>query len=236
MPINYLILVQLVALHFVCDYVLQPDKWVDSKKTKKWASPYLYIHALIHGLLAWLVAFSLCAWWIGLTVFITHLLIDAWKVSKQNETYKLFLIDQTLHLFILILCWIIYTQQFIVLIGTFQRYLLIQNVWIVASALILLFKPSSVFIRVFVSKWNIPNNGLDDAGKYIGYLERVLTFVFIIGGMYEAIGFLVAAKSILRLGNLRRHERSETEYVLIGTFISFLIATVLGVAIKHIIK
>lgn len=94
-----------------------------------------------------------------------------------------------------------------------------------------------MFIGLFVSKWTMPTNGLDDAGKYIGYLERFLTFIFILTGMYQAIGFLVAAKSILRIGNGRMaHDRKKTEYVLIGTFISFLIATIIGVAIKHVIN
>lgn len=236
MPINYLLLAQLIAMHFVGDYLLQPDSWVESKKDKKWASPFLYIHALIQGLLACLIIFAVSAWWIGLTVFITHLLIDGWKVSKKDETYKLLLLDQLLHMSVVLICWILYTQQFSLFPEKISHYLLDDKIWVLAIALILLFKPSSVFIRVFVSKWNIPTNGLDEAGKYIGYLERVLTFLFILSGMYQAIGFLVAAKSILRLGNLRQNERKETEYVLVGTFISFLIATVLGIAIKHIVK
>ena len=170
-----------------------------------------------------------------MTVFITHLLIDGWKVSKKDETYPLFLADQLLHLFILLVCWVIYTQQFILFIDKFQQYLQVQNIWLIACALLLLFKPSSVFIGIFVRKWALPSNGLDDAGKYIGYLERVLTFIFILAGMYQAIGFLVAAKSILRIGSGKEQDRKETEYVLIGTFISFLIATVLGVAIKHFV-
>ena len=237
MPINYLLLIQLITIHLVGDYVLQPDSWVKDKKLRKWKSYRLYVHALVHGLLAWFVVFNIYAWWIGLTVFITHLLIDRWKVSQQNETYQLFLIDQAFHLFILFICWVVYTQQFNMLVDKFQFYILVRNIWLVTVALILLFKPSSLFIGIFVSKWALPTNGLDEAGKYIGYLERFLTFIFILAGMYQAIGFLVAAKSILRLGNGQiSPDRKETEYVLIGTFISFLIATVIGVAIKHFIR
>ncbi len=38
----------------------------------------------------------------------------------------------------------------------------------------------------------------------------------------EGIGFLVAAKSILRFDDIHRdHQRKTTEYVIIGTFLSF---------------
>jgi hypothetical protein len=41
----------------------------------------------------------------------------------------------------------------------------------------------------------------------------------------EAVGFLLAAKSVFRFGDLKDdHDRMRTEYVLIGTLLSFGIA------------
>ena len=66
---------------------------------------------------------------------------------------------------------------------------------------------------------------LNNAGKYIGILERLFVFTFIIAGNWGAIGFLLAAKSVFRFGDLRESkDRKLTEYILIGTLLSFGIA------------
>ncbi len=73
-------------------------------------------------------------------------------------------------------------------------------------------------------------DGLDEGGLWIGRLERFLVLTFILLNHFEAIGFLVAAKSILRYGEISRGgARSEAEYVLIGTMMSFAAAIVVGV-------
>lgn len=92
--------------------------------------------------------------------------------------------------------------------------------------------PTSITMRVIIARW-IPDNqpdspkSLQNAGKYIGILERVLIFVFILTNHFEAVGFLLAAKSIFRFGDLKEaHDLKLTEYVLIGTLLSFGIAIV----------
>ncbi len=90
-------------------------------------------------------------------------------------------------------------------------------------------------IKVIFSKWNLSkivsdNESLEDAGTYIGILERLLVFVFIILNQWAAVGFLIAAKSVFRFGDLSAaKERKLTEYVLIGTLISFGIAIITGI-------
>ena len=66
---------------------------------------------------------------------------------------------------------------------------------------------------------------IKNAGALIGNLERVLTIIFVIIGQYEAIGFIIAAKSILRFKDT---DTAKTEYVLAGTFLSFGIALLCG--------
>jgi hypothetical protein len=49
----------------------------------------------------------------------------------------------------------------------------------------------------------------------------------------EGIGYLLAAKSIFRFGDLTNSkEKKLTEYILIGTFLSFAIAVLIGFALK----
>jgi hypothetical protein len=67
-----------------------------------------------------------------------------------------------------------------------------------------------------------PIRGLPGAGRYIGWLERAITFLLILVGQPATIGFLFAAKSILRFGEVRdASQRELAEYVIIGTFMSF---------------
>jgi hypothetical protein len=75
--------------------------------------------------------------------------------------------------------------------------------------------------------------GLESAGKIIGQLERFLIFVFILSGSSTAVGFLVAAKSILRFGELSNEDnRRLTEYIIIGTFMSFAYAVVVSLIVR----
>jgi hypothetical protein len=77
---------------------------------------------------------------------------------------------------------------------------------------------------------------LQNAGNYIGILERLFVFCFIITGHFEAIGFLLAAKSIFRFGDLKEaKDRKLTEYVLIGTLLSFGIAMLVGLLVNYAI-
>ena len=70
---------------------------------------------------------------------------------------------------------------------------------------------------------------LPNAGKLIGVVERLLSLVFVLLGQYEAVGFIIAAKSILRFAE---GDKAKSEYVLIGTLLSFSMAIFVGVAIK----
>jgi hypothetical protein len=72
-----------------------------------------------------------------------------------------------------------------------------------------------------------------NAGKIIGILERIFIFFFIIAGQFTAVGFVIAAKGILRYKELE--DRSFAEYVLIGTLLSSLLAMFTGFITAHLI-
>jgi hypothetical protein len=59
-----------------------------------------------------------------------------------------------------------------------------------------------------------------------------MVFVFVMLGEYEAIGFLIAAKSILRF---KETDTARTEYVLVGTLLSFMLAIVVALITKYVI-
>src|SRR5690606_20327074 len=103
-----------------------------------------------------------------------------------------------------------------------------------ATALALVIFVPAVLIKMSIAQWRPetkdkqPSSLFKDeeslirAGRFIGILERLFVFLFIIIDHWEAVGFLLAAKSIFRFGALRQvKDRKLTEYVLIGTLLSF---------------
>ena len=98
-----------------------------------------------------------------------------------------------------------------------------------------------MILKNIISIWNPENiseidKSLDNAGNYIGILERLLIFCFLINNHFEAIGFLLAAKSIFRFGDLKEAtDRKLTEYVLIGTLLSFGIAIIIGLFTQYLL-
>lgn len=133
----------------------------------------------------------------------------------------------------------------IVLIASFYRNLSIDcsifnnQFWILITGILFLTKPTSIIIKNIISIWTPESNdrndnSLENAGNYIGILERLFVFCFIITGHFEAIGFLLAAKSIFRFGDLKEaKDRKLTEYVLIGTLLSFGIALLTGLLVQY---
>ena len=113
--------------------------------------------------------------------------------------------------------------------------------WIIITAILFLTKPTSMILKNIISIWNPENiseidKSLDNAGNYIGILERLLIFCFLINNHFEAIGFLLAAKSIFRFGDLKEAtDRKLTEYVLIGTLLSFGIAIIIGLFTQYLL-
>ncbi|MDZ7853283.1 MAG: hypothetical protein U5L98_11735 [Halomonas sp.] len=64
-------------------------------------------------------------------------------------------------------------------------------------------------------------------------LERLLVLTLVLLDQLTAVGFLLAAKSVLRFGDLRdSRDRKLTEYVLLGTLLSVSTTLVLGMLVR----
>lgn len=85
------------------------------------------------------------------------------------------------------------------------------------------------------------DEGLRGGGKIIGWLERALVIGLVLSQSLSAIGFIIAAKSILRFGDIGPRSdpdstnRHDVEYIIIGTFMSFGWALLIGAAAKSAI-
>ena len=229
-----IIIVKLLLAHLLGDFLLQPTSWVLDKESKKYKSKYLYIHTLLHGILAWLIVGEIAFGWFALALAVSHGLIDFLKLEFQKKKTKRnwFVIDQMLHLITIVLIASLYDNLIV-------DFTLFNNrFWILITGILFLTKPTSIIIKNIISIWtpeskNRKDNSLENAGNYIGIFERLFIFCFILTGHFEAIGFLLAAKSIFRFGDLKEaKDRKLTEYVLIGTLLSFGMALLTGLLVQ----
>ncbi len=222
---------KLLLAHLLGDFLLQPDSWVVQKRQKKYRSPLLYVHIAVHALAMIILLGFQFKYWVGILVILTtHLVIDLIKLYLEDryEKGKLFVLDQVSHLLVILV--VIYSYY------PFQlepEKLLDPEILALGIALVLLGPFGAILMRLLMSRWELPEDkeadSLPQAGKYIGILERFLVFGFIVLQQWAAIGWLIAAKSILRFSDLSRaKDRKLTEYVLIGTLLSFAIAIVAG--------
>ena len=232
-----IVFVKLLLAHLLGDFLLQPTTWVLDKEAKKHKSSFLYIHVLLHGILAFALVFESDFLWYALLLTVLHGIIDYVKLRFQTKKSKRFwfLLDQFLHLITLVGIAFFYTN------ASIDYSLLNANFWIIVTGIVVLTKPASVIIRNIISIWapekNAKDNSLENAGNYIGILERLFIFCFLLTHHFEAIGFLLAAKSIFRFGDLKAaKDRKLTEYVLIGTLLSFGIALLIGLLVQFVMR
>lgn len=184
-------------------------------------------------------------WPVFLLVGAGHIITDAVKPLIRQNTTWLFFADQFLHLIIITIVWLGFTHQFQVFRTLFSEISTHQESWLIILFYIVLSIPASVAIGKMTQKWNdeldnestlAGNKGLKDAGKWIGILERVLVFTFIVINQFSAIGFLIAAKSVFRFGDLSKSsDHKKTEYIIIGTLLSFSCAIAAGLIYKMFI-
>lgn len=225
----------LILAHLLTDFVFQPSSWVRDKVENKIRSVSLYKHIGVYSLaLISTLRFDFSYWREIIILIFSHYLIDLVKSYSENgqNKRKLFVLDQLLHFVIILL-----VASWSIDISLSLDKIFSKEALLIVVAIVLLTFASSVIIQVFMSRWTVSDgdDSLKDAGKYIGYIERIFIFIFILLNQWSAIGFLLTAKSVFRFGDLSRaKDRKLTEYILIGTLMSFGIAIVVGVLYNYI--
>ncbi|WP_296050537.1 DUF3307 domain-containing protein [uncultured Alteromonas sp.] len=244
------LLVLLIAGHVLADFYFQPAHWIVQRNQRHFSAPCLYWHGAIHGLLAALI--------LGLTTEIhpltvaayalllgaSHIVIDGLK-SYAGTSMKAFVADQLAHLlvigFIVMLVW----QPEQATVSAWLKQSLNYQTFAVITGYLLVLRPVSIIIRQVLAPWSTAmeadkpaeqsETSLQAAGQNIGYLERVLVFTFILLNQFAAIGFLLAAKSVFRFGDLRQSEDKKlTEYVMLGTLTSFALTIAIGLLVSSV--
>lgn len=238
---NTIILIQLIAAHLTGDFLLQSDKMNADKFSKDSSAKYraLTVHALIQASLAYVFVARWNCWIIPVVIGVCHFIIDWAKAVLRKKDLMSFLWDQLAHFCVIIgLWWFAFARmpQLDIANEVFST-----SFWLIAITYVAVLSPTSILIKSFIEyeKWlpsDAVSQGLPNAGKWIGYLERILILTFIFTDNIEGIGFLLAAKSVFRFGELNKAKDIKiTEYVLIGTFASFTIAILIGFGINGLI-
>ncbi len=234
MTIYDLFLLQIIA-HLLADFTFQSKKCVEKKSEFAFHSKYLYRHVLVVFLFSILLAGQWNFIYFSIVIAASHLVIDGLKNSRKEWKYTFF-IDQVLHIVIIALLVMTYNHYFpfapiIVLPININTHLLL-----IITGYLICTKPANILIKKILELYNIsvPKDQETEqlnAGKLIGVMERLLILTFLLYNQFEAVGFLITAKSILRYEGAKP---SKTEYVLIGTMLSFGIAFIAFVAISQI--
>jgi hypothetical protein len=225
-------LIKLILSHLITDFILQPKSWVEDRNKKHFLSVKLYLHGLVTATFAWLMI----GWQypgVAIIILVTHTIIDGWK-SYRHQTVRYFLIDQFLHLSIIVACWFYLFLGWNDLKNSWQQFNNNEYAWRLITAFIFLTTPAGILIGQFTKQWRdkMPDaENLANAGKWIGIVERIIILIFVLNSQFSAIGLLIAAKGIIRFNEKDRQE-IKTEYLVIGTLMSISLAIITGLLIK----
>lgn len=233
---QYLLLIKLIAAHFLSDFFFQPNSWVNDRNKNHYSSWKLYLH----GVVTFVTILLLCGpslWLVAIIIGLGHIAIDGGKSYLPQNT-RWFLADQVLHLLIILVLWTIFSRMTLDF-QSLKQILDDRRGWLIFTGLIVVTFPSGKLIEFLTAKWRddlvqqeINGINLAKAGMWIGILERAIIFVLILIGKYEVIGLLLTAKTLLRFNEKDRPE-AKTEYLLIGTLISMVFAIAVGIVVLH---
>lgn len=237
----------LLTAHIVADFYLQPYSWIMSKVKYKEKSIGLLKHMGVHTLLTGLALVISAPTITGqlftalAIIILSHYAIDIWK-TYMGFTIGYFLMDQIGHVLIIIgvSIWLSPVSLTDLWQSIIQSLNIKHGLWLFAY--LLAYKPMSILIQLLLRPYlnqfennDQQNSGLQTAGEHIGALERILIITFVLLEQYSGIGFLLAAKSVFRFGDMRRqHDRKLTEYIMLGTLLSFTSAILLGLLIHKL--
>lgn len=231
----------MLICHILGDFVLQPRSWVEKRKDQ---IRYLFYHLAVHaGLLVLFFLPELQSNWQSIVFLLAaHLAIDSLKIGWEqrftgHRTW-VFMADQLLHLISIAAVFFFNNPA---VWAAWKQTLSIDRILLTLIAIALIVFVVPIIIRIFFSKWEgerefelQKTDSLFDAGTIIGIIERAMILGFVLLDFMEGVGFLLAAKSIFRFGDLSNAKDTKfTEYVLIGTLLSFGLGLLVAIGLKQ---
>lgn len=217
----------LILAHLLGDFVLQPQNWITHLRQNGIKSQFLYLHITIHFILMTVLTNSFSKYWIGIAaITIFHYLVEVGKLKLEKKTTSKvwFFIAQALHIIIIAGVIKLYYDYQILFSKLYETQTLLLLICILSLTFV-----SAAILKIILDKWDFrtldQKIDTNNAGTYIGILERIFIFTFVLIDFWTGIGFLLAAKSVFRFGDLKESKDVKlTEYILIGTLLSFGLA------------
>ena len=240
-----LILIQLFG-HMFGDFYMQCERMCSSKAEKGFKSGWLYVHALLIFLVAWGVTWTASFWWAALLIAILHGVVDGVKsylTRFEKLVDWLFWLDQLVHILVISgVVWLYY-----ICCGWNEWLWLTPYRIVMILGFIFCLWPANFFIGEFLKIIKVEKKDANgkvndvkstlDASRVIGSVERMLVFLFVWLGQYSAIGFLIAAKSVMRFPEKGKgKEGNNAEYYLVGSLLSFGLAIMMAASILALHK
>ena len=248
------LLLRLVVAHLLTDFVLQPKSWVTDRQQNKGKSTKLYLHVILTTVMAYIFSGLYSNWIIPVVIFITHLLIDYIKSKADKDKFSYFIADQLAHLFVIVILSLSIENKWTDVVPFTELVTGSTRFWIIAAGYLFVSWPLGIVIGKATQKWRDQIGrekekmgiqtlsseeqelGLASAGKWIGICERILILTFVLMSQFTAIGFLMTAKSILRFSEKEANTQLKTEYVLVGTLVSFATSAMVGILMNLVLK
>lgn len=244
------LLLLLLFGHVIGDFYAQSDTMSQGKSSnnriirRKWLLLHSLCYTLVMAVVLFpFVQFSLKLIYIFLAVSISHFILDG---IKRFIKWKPFIVDQLLHVTIIFSVWLLFYDKLTVWehvatlnYNIFPRISLIsQNpYWTLLGALVTLrpvgylIKSNEIWDFGNIVKTNSnetePNKISPNAGRMIGYLERLIVIFLLLNNALSAIGFIITAKAAIRFPEIinepdKDQKRNQVEYFLIGTLLSMV--------------
>ena len=135
----------------------------------------LVLHALIQAALAYVFVAQWNNWIIPVVIGVSHFIIDYVKSMFKRKDLISLVWDQLAHLCVIVGLWLFSFARSHQL--DMAGEIFSTNFWLIATAYITVLAPTSILIKSFIEyeKWlpsDASSQGLPNAGKWIGYLEK----------------------------------------------------------------
>lgn len=256
MQIFFRALLSIYLAHLLTDFVFQTQELVARKRQRQFSA--YWIHGLIHYFSAILIVgffitgsiLSARVHSVVLALVLVHLLIDLAKIELTNRVWLndgplAYLSDQTLHLVTVIVAAAFLTPATSAgaamdllrgarnLPGKFMAVPVIYIAVVFGGGYLIRFLTRSLAENAKSHSPEKASAQLQNAGLYIGWLERFLVVTAILLQSPAMVGLILTAKSIARYPEFKSERFAE--YFLIGTLLSLAIAITGGVFLSKLI-
>jgi hypothetical protein len=168
----------------------------------------------------------------------THMVLDAFKSAiarrAPSRSLEWFVLDQLGHLGLLAAAWLWLAPKIPPVAAMHLDARALGTVALLVAAYAFNLNGMSAIVVAVLARLGMSaateGDGAPPVGRVIGFLERVFALTLILLDRWEALGLLVAAKSLARFKEL--DVRARAEYYLVGTLVSLLGATLTALLVR----